>query len=208
MKHLGDQVTDFVFGELSSMEIDEMRRHLTDCADCRQAVEQFKHTHAMLKSSPDVEPPRRIIFEVEKRPAPFSWRWLAPVGVAAALIIAVLLAAPIHVQWQDSQMTISFGKPIVPPVQSVQPVQVAAPPSASAAVQPVDYDRIIREVQDSQQSWLVNELKRHDAMQIAEINRLSSAVLYMANEQKILARQGNENAASIQLITAPAASKE
>src|SRR5262245_46649074 len=187
--------------------MNEARQHMTECAECRRAVEQFQHTHVMLKASPDVEPPRRIVFEVEKRPSVFAWRWLAPVGVAAALILAVLLAAPIHVQWQDSQMTISFGKVPAQPVPSVQPAPVAAV-SVSPSVQPVDYDRIIREVQISQQALLSSELKRHDAAQQIEIERLRGQLLYLANVQKIIERQGNDNASSIQLLYEAASSKD
>jgi anti-sigma factor RsiW len=203
MKHLGEQITDFVFGELSSIEMDEARRHLADCGECRKAVEQFQHTHAMLRTSPDVEPPRRIVFEVEKRPFVLAWRWLAPLAVAAALVIAVLLAAPMQVQWHDSQMTISFGKLPAQPVPAV--VQTASVP---ASVQPVDYDRILKEVQNTQQAWLVSELKRYDAMQRTEIERLRGQLLYTDNMQKMIAQQGNENAASIQRLADAGASKE
>ena len=105
-------------------------------------------------------------------------------------------------------MTISFGKVPAPLVQPVQPAPAVSAASVPATVQPVDYDRIIREVQNSQQAWLASELKRHDAAQIAEIERLRGGLLYLANDQKIIARQGNENAASIQVLYSAAASKD
>jgi hypothetical protein len=58
-------------------------------------VDQFRSTYAMLKSSPDVEPPHRIMFEFEKpRTAAWLWRWLAPMAAAAAVAFAVVSFAP------------------------------------------------------------------------------------------------------------------
>jgi hypothetical protein len=202
MAHLGERTTDYLFGELSSAEMEEAHRHIAECAGCRQEVEQLRRTHAMLKASPDVEPPRQIVFEFEKRPAPIAWRWLAPIGVAAALVIAVLIAAPMQIQWHDSQLTIAFGKL---PASQVEPAPAIVAPAPAA--QPIDYDRIIKEVQNSQQAWLMNELKRHDEVQNLEIERLRGQLLYMANMQKNIEKQGIENASSIQTLAA-GASKE
>jgi hypothetical protein len=195
MAHLGERTTEYIFSELSSAEMEEAHRHIGECAECRQEVEQLRRTHAMLKASPDVEPPRQIVFEVEKRPLRIAWRWLAPIGAAAALVVAVLIAAPMQIQWNDSQLTIAFGKLLPPPAGPV-PAIVAPVPS----VQPIDYDRILKEVQNSQQAWLVSELKRHDDAQNLEIERLRGHLVYMQNMQKSIEKQGIDNAASIQLL--------
>jgi hypothetical protein len=59
-------------------------------------VEHFESTYAMLKSSPDVEPPRRIMFEFEKPKAAagWLWRWLGPMTAAAAVAFAVVTFTP------------------------------------------------------------------------------------------------------------------
>src|SRR2546423_15026168 len=132
MTHLGEHITDFVFGELSASEMDEARRHIAGCEACRQEVEQFERTRSMLKMLPDVEPPRSIVFEVE-RPGT-AWRWLVPVAAAAAILIAVLIALPTQVQWRDSQLTIAFGKTAVQPVST--PVTTITTPATVAAPAP------------------------------------------------------------------------
>src|SRR5687767_15094157 len=113
MTHLGERITDYIFGELTAVEMVEAQRHIAACADCHKQVEHFELTRAMLQTSPDVEPPRRIAFEVEKRRTSDLWRWLVPAGVAAAILLVVLLAAPMQIQWNDSQVTIAFGRPPV-----------------------------------------------------------------------------------------------
>src|SRR5688572_26750942 len=93
MPHLTERLAEFVLGELSVPEMAEAKRHLADCPDCRTQLNDFQQTYAMLSASPDVEPPRRIIFEVEKsRFVPWAWRWLAPMAASAASAAAVALA--------------------------------------------------------------------------------------------------------------------
>src|SRR5262245_45308048 len=158
MKHLGEQITDFVFGELSAGEMDEARNHIAGCADCRSEVEQFERTRSVLKMSPDVEPPRHVVFEFEK-PRASAWRWLAPIAAAAAVIIAVWIVVPVGIQWRDSQLTIAFGKmPATPGIPAPSVVTPAVP-------QPIDYDRVTRAVQESQQAWLMDQLKARDDAQ-------------------------------------------
>src|SRR4029077_9201169 len=97
-------------------EMSESRRHLAECAECKLEVETFQRTHMMLKASPDVDPPRNIVFEFEKpvRRAASFWKWLAPLAATAVLILGLVIAGPIHVQWHESQITISFGSPAQP----------------------------------------------------------------------------------------------
>ena len=112
MSHLNERIADYVFEELSTGEMAESRQHIAECSDCRIQVENFQHTHMLLKTSPDLDPPRNIVFEFERpvrRAAGSFWRWLAPLAATAALATGVAVAAPIHVQWHESQLTISFG---------------------------------------------------------------------------------------------------
>jgi anti-sigma factor RsiW len=143
MTHLGERITDYVFGEMSGKELEEARRHIADCSQCRDEVSQVERTRATLRLSQDLEPPRHTTFEVEKRPA-FSWRWLAPIGAAAAVIIAVLIAAPMSIQWNESQLTIAFGTAPAPAVRN-ETANVQSP--VRTISEPVDYERIISEVQ-------------------------------------------------------------
>src|SRR3954462_3585587 len=100
MSHVNEKVAEFVFGELPAGEMAEAKRHLALCSDCRLQVEQFQQTHAMLKTSPDLDAPRHIVFDFEKPRVRRMWRWLpAGVAVAALLVMAVALAGRVHVQW-------------------------------------------------------------------------------------------------------------
>src|SRR5262252_1806750 len=121
MAHLDERLTDFVFGELSGNEMEEARRHVVACADCRKQVEQFQATRSLLKMAPDTEPTRHIVFDFEKRRP--MWAWLVPAAVAAAIILAVLIATPMQIQWHDSQLTITVGSGVTPQA-AVKPAPV------------------------------------------------------------------------------------
>jgi anti-sigma factor RsiW len=190
MSHLKERIAEYVFGELSSTEMSAAKRHLAECADCSHEVDSFQRTCGFLQRSTDVEPPRRIVFEAEK---PSSvWRWLAPLGAAAALILAVLIALPIQVQWQSSQVIIAFGE--IP--QNAAPAPVLREPVA----QPVDYERIIAGVSETQQAWLANELRKWDAAHSQEIQRLYGDIVYLESRQRVMYRDTLDNAQSIQLL--------
>src|SRR5436190_23006614 len=111
MSHLTEKISEFVFEELPKSEMAEARKHLNECADCREQVENFQQTFMKLKAAPELEPPRNIVFDFEQPAARRVWRWFpAAVAVAALLLVTIALAGRVHVQWHDSELTIAFGQ--------------------------------------------------------------------------------------------------
>ena len=111
MSHVTEKLAEFMFEELPAPEMAEARRHLTECANCREQVDRFQQTLAMLKAAPDVEPPRSIVFEIEKPAASRLWRWFpAAATIAALLLMTIALAGRVRVEWRDSQLTVAFGQ--------------------------------------------------------------------------------------------------
>jgi anti-sigma factor RsiW len=140
MSHLGERITDYVFEELSAAEMAEVKSHLAACSACRKEVELFQRTHSLLKASPDVNPPRNIVFEFEKPAMNRFWKWVAPMTAAAVLLMGVALAAPLQIRWNDSQLTIAFGR--LPEPAPAPPAVAPAPVVERVVAQPVDYARI------------------------------------------------------------------
>jgi anti-sigma-K factor RskA len=175
MPHLTEKVAEFIFGELSAQEMAEAQSHLTQCSDCRQQVEQFQTTYAMLKTSPDAEPPRRILFEFEKpRASAWIWRWLAPMAASAAVAAVVVTFTP---------------RPQQPPqvIERVVQQQASAPQA-----QPVDYQKII--------DGLREEIKQRDAAQASQLQQVRHDVALLDYYQRSVERETWGNAATIQQL--------
>jgi hypothetical protein len=177
MPHLTEKVAGFIFGELSAQEMTDAQRHLAQCSDCREQVEQFQTTYAMLKTSTDVEPPRRILFEFEKpRLAAWVWRWLAPMAASAVVAGAVVTFTP-RPQPQVIERIVQ------------QPATIPLPTS-----QPVDYQQIITELRA--------DVKRHDVEQVKEFQRMRGEMALWEAYQLKLERDTDSNSSQIQLLAA------
>ena len=140
-------------------------------------VEHFRSTYERLKSSPDVEPPRRLMFEFEKaRPTAWIWRWLAPMTASAAVAFAVVMFTP---------------RPQAPPqiVERVVQQQVQAPAPA-----PVNYQQEIDELRA--------ELRARDAAQIKEFQRIRGGMDVLAADQRAIQRENIVNESDIQQLAA------
>ena len=189
MTHLGEKVAEFAFEELSAGEMAQAKRHVADCAECRGEVEKFQQTHAILKTSLDVEPPQRIVFEVEKpRLVPWMWRWLAPMAASAAVAMAVVTFAP--------------AKTIV------ERTVVQQQPAVQPAAQPVDYGEIIKELRIAQEAWVVAELNKRDTVQNKEIQRVRGDLALLDSYQRAVWRDTIENASTIQLLAQKSESRD
>jgi anti-sigma-K factor RskA len=179
MTHLTDKVAEFVFGELSASEMAEGQRHLAQCSDCRQQVENFQGTYAMLKTSPDAEPPRRILFEFEKRQTPgWIWRWLAPMATSAAVALAIVTLTP---------------RPQPQIIERVVKQEVPAATSPAAA-QPVNYQKLIDDLRA--------EMKARDAANSQELQRMGGRVVYLEASQHSMDRDVAETQSSMQYLLA------
>jgi anti-sigma factor RsiW len=111
--HLNDKLAEFVYEELPPSAMAEARNHVSACAECKTRVEEFERIHLALKAMPDEDLPRRVVVarqgEHSRRLRSRPLRWLAPVGVAVAAVLALALVGPVHLDWHDSQFTVAFG---------------------------------------------------------------------------------------------------
>jgi len=186
MTHINDKIAEFVFEELSKQDMAEAKSHLAECSACREQVEQFRSTYAMLKTSPDLDPPRRTVFEFEKpAAASWIWRWLGPMAASAAVALAIVSFVPRQPQIVERVID--------------QPVPRA---TTQAATQPVDYQRIINELRPAEQAWLETELKKRDAAHTAQLQSVRADVASIYLEQQRLQRETWENGGSIQKLAA------
>jgi hypothetical protein len=179
MAHLNERIADYVFKELPAAEMEQARHHLGQCLDCRAQVEQFQTTHALLQTSVDVDPPRKIFFEFEKpRAASWIWRWLAPMSASAAVAFAVVSFAP------------------RPQPQIIERVVQQQP----AAAAPMDYQKVIDELRAEDRLWLAGELNKRDEAHAKEIQRVRGEIAYLDAYQRAVERETWQNASSIQLL--------
>src|SRR5262249_6621829 len=124
MAHLEDKLADFFYKELSATEMKDAERHIEQCVDCRLRLQPFESMHVVLRSAPDWDPPRNIVFSEPQRRTwlPwFDWRPLVASTAAAALVAGIIV-----------RLT-----PAVPPTPI--PTSVATP--AVVQVEKIDYSR-------------------------------------------------------------------
>ena len=94
MAHLGDKLAEYFYEELSSAEMTEARKHVEACIECRLDLERFKRVHLALRTAPELEPPRHVVFSPRERRSWLSWlewRTAATAGAAAALVAGILM---------------------------------------------------------------------------------------------------------------------
>ncbi|HEX2176816.1 MAG TPA: zf-HC2 domain-containing protein [Nocardioidaceae bacterium] len=67
--HLGDQVAAFVDGELDFARRERALAHLSECAGCRDAVEQQRSVKTRVQTLPGAEPSADLISALNRVPA-------------------------------------------------------------------------------------------------------------------------------------------
>ena len=174
--HLNERLAEFVYEELTPGEMAEARQHVGTCADCKARVDEFARLHHALRAMPDEDLPRHIVFapaDHVKRHVLLPLRWLVPIGAAAALMLVVVVAGPIRMDWQGSQLTIAFGG--------------IAPDTARL----------------EQQAGLAAEIQRLENAANAngaELRQVRGQMAYLENLQRTVWKETLQNASSIQLL--------
>ena len=179
MAHLEDKLADFFYKELSATEMKDAERHIGECADCRRRFQQFERMHVVLRSAPDWDPPRNIVFSEPQRSvwlSWFDWRPLVASTAVAALVAGVVV-----------RLT-----PAVP----ANPNFIPAAAPAVIQAEKVDYNRIVNEVRESEREWLDGELQSRDR----EIQRLRAQIAYYDSFQRAVMKETLQNGSAIQLL--------
>ncbi len=169
MSHLEDRLAEFVFEELPSEELTTARRHVAQCLECQGRVSDFQKIRHSLEQLPDVNLPRRMVFVPESpslKRSPRSWfsfAWAVPGAVAAGLVVAVVLAGPLRMEWGDQGVRIALGQEIAE--------QQAVPVTAAVDYDNLDYERIGARLESEQQIRVDAQLQQFNS----EIARLVEA---------------------------------
>ena len=102
-----EQIGAYLDGELAGAELEELRRHLAECAECRRELAQQQKLWSLLEeASSPAEASEHLYARIlgrttrrkERRPAVRILRWAAPLAAAATLVLAVTL-------WHAGQTT-------------------------------------------------------------------------------------------------------
>lgn len=87
----------YALGELSASENAEYNRHVRTCERCQVELARYQATVSCLRSIPQVEPPRRIVFAPEPVEREPWWRrmWQSgpQLGFASATVLALAIVA-------------------------------------------------------------------------------------------------------------------
>jgi hypothetical protein len=190
MAHLGEKLAEFFYEELPPVEMTEARRHIEACTECRREVEKFERMHLALKTAPDLDPPRQIVFSMPERHSWFSWfdwRSAATASIAAALVAGIVIRF----------------------LPAPGPIAVSVPGAAPAApviaqTEKIDYNRLVDEVREADRAWLAGELRKRDQ----EIQRLQGELAYYDTFQRTVMKETLQNGSAIQLLAQRTASRD
>lgn len=155
-------IAEAIGEELDPRLAGELRRQLSDCADCRQELELLGRTASILKSAwPDEPIPEPLTFGRPGRAAVaggFGFGWSRPprlawLGLAAAACLVVCLGTlsflNARVQIGQGSFSLSFGPEIPPPV-----VRQTAPTGDSAALVEARVRRLLDQtVSQLEETW-------------------------------------------------------
>ncbi len=92
MKHAGDQISAYLDGELTRLEIEQLQAHLSSCGKCAAEIQEVQTVRAAVRSLPMLELPAGLVAEADAEVVPLRRNkgfWVGAAAAAVALIIAI-----------------------------------------------------------------------------------------------------------------------
>lgn len=99
--HLGELLSAYLDGEVTTDESVTIRGHLADCESCRAELGDVMEARAAVRALPLLEPPAFLLPAVEQ---PAVGRWYVPVAAAVVVVVlavGLLLGRPTPVTTDD-----------------------------------------------------------------------------------------------------------
>ena len=146
-------LSEHVDGRLDPRSEARLQAHLSSCTECRAELQELQATVALLRSTPQVEPPRSFALPYAPRqePAPqrlprfIPARALQGVTVAAAIALAVVVTGDLTGVIGEGPAPIDTGGAVsaLQTEAASDAESLAAPPPASPLVPMAEADRAL-----------------------------------------------------------------
>lgn len=95
MTHPSELISAYLDGELHGRELAKFLEHLTTCGRCTAELEEIQDVRRAVRSLPVLELPEGIVPEADREVVPMRRNKGLWVGVAAAVVAAVIAVAAI-----------------------------------------------------------------------------------------------------------------
>ena len=100
--HYGDRLSAYLDGELPSVEMRTVARHLMACPDCRNELHTLDRARIAIRAMPGIEPPELLELHREVEGARRRMRtgrvavWVGGVAAAVALLVGLAATGPVQ----------------------------------------------------------------------------------------------------------------
>lgn len=187
------KLTDWILGELSVTEAEDLQRHVDHCAGCAQELAGLRGIHQTLKQQlTDRELPAHLVFLPERAPASRSgflaslWRTAALAAVSAVVFLAIVLVG--YTRWGRQPSA-------VPAAERAGLTQAQVEVLVAQAAQ-AQWARQQRQFEAANEKFLT-DVRQDQARALAQFN---NQMQYLQSAQNIVWKQTQEQNALVELI--------
>lgn len=106
MNHPGELLSAYLDGELEGKELSRLLGHLSGCGRCSADLEDLQRVRSAVRSLPVFELPRGLIPEIDDVVVPLHRQKGIWVGVAAAVVAAVIAVAALVAPGQSGTVSV------------------------------------------------------------------------------------------------------
>jgi hypothetical protein len=194
-----EQLAGFVYGDLEPGDAAHVQAHLDRCPACCRELAALKNVRQLLDTVPapamavDLPALYRELAERQTRGAR-RWRRSAMAFAAVAALLLMALALPVHLGFENSQLTIRWGAP--EPLQPIVAAPVPSPPIEPRLQADEEQVRLLRE--------LVHALQRdtdsRDLQRQQDLVRLQARIIALQRQMDQQRTETQENVNALYIL--------